>query len=285
MKKKGSIVVAILLLAVGFAAISTTLIINGTTKVSENADDFSVIFTDATDQNMNQMNWSKTTIGFKTGDLKTLNQTSVLNYEITNTSANYDAEFTVNCQVKDNAEAKYTSIKNEIENNATTIKAKERLNGTLTITLNKTTTKTINEEYECKLEFNAVQRDSLGVEKSTYVAWAPTSFSNGYFSNGIPTPTTTDYTTLSEDTFVGIDENGNKGVCINDNGLFCIKWNDYNNSKNALRAYFGESNCSWGGTYECTSGDYSCLADSNGSVDCRTPDTMCIIGEDGAISC
>ena len=48
MKKKGSIVVVILLLAVGFAAISTTLIINGSTKVSENADDFSVIFIKAT---------------------------------------------------------------------------------------------------------------------------------------------------------------------------------------------------------------------------------------------
>ena len=40
MKKKGSIVVAILLLAVGFAAINTTLIINWTTKISENVDDF-----------------------------------------------------------------------------------------------------------------------------------------------------------------------------------------------------------------------------------------------------
>ena len=48
MKKKGSIVVAILLLAVGFAAISTTFIINGTAKVSENNEDFSVIFTKAT---------------------------------------------------------------------------------------------------------------------------------------------------------------------------------------------------------------------------------------------
>ena len=48
MKKKGSILVAILLLAVGFAAISTTLIINGSAKVSENNEDFSVIFTKAT---------------------------------------------------------------------------------------------------------------------------------------------------------------------------------------------------------------------------------------------
>ena len=48
MKKKGSILVAILLLAVGFASISTTLIINGSAKVSENNEDFSVIFTKAT---------------------------------------------------------------------------------------------------------------------------------------------------------------------------------------------------------------------------------------------
>ena len=47
MKRKSIIAVTILLLAVGFAAVSTTLIINGTAKVSENADDFSVIFTKA----------------------------------------------------------------------------------------------------------------------------------------------------------------------------------------------------------------------------------------------
>ena len=47
MKKKSMLIVAIILMSIGFAAISTTLIINGSTKVSENADDFSVIFTAA----------------------------------------------------------------------------------------------------------------------------------------------------------------------------------------------------------------------------------------------
>ena len=46
-KRRSAIVIAILIMAIGFAAISTTLIINGSTKVSENADDFSVIFTAA----------------------------------------------------------------------------------------------------------------------------------------------------------------------------------------------------------------------------------------------
>ena len=166
MKRRSAIVIAILIMAIGFASISTTLIINGNTKVSENADDFSVIFTkaslDGTDVYENVISQDKKTITFETSDLKTLNQTSVLAYEVTNNSANYDAEITVNCKAKDNVEAKYTSIKNELEGNATIVKAKETLNGTLTVTLNKTATEEIKEEYVCVLTFNAVERNELG---------------------------------------------------------------------------------------------------------------------------
>ena len=167
MKKKTSIVIAVLLLAVGFAAVSTTLIINGSVNIGENTDDFSVIFTkatlDGTDVYANVIDDTKKIITFETNDLKTLNQTSVLNYEVTNNSANYDAEVQVNCKVKENTTAKYTSIKNELDGNATVIKAKETLNGTLTVTLNKTATEEVREEYVCELTFNAVERDSIAV--------------------------------------------------------------------------------------------------------------------------
>ena len=92
MKRKSAIVIAILIMCVGFAAISTTLIINGSTKVSENTEDFSVIFTsaslDGTDVYANVIDDTKKVITFETSDLKTLNQTSVLNYEVTNNSSN-----------------------------------------------------------------------------------------------------------------------------------------------------------------------------------------------------
>jgi len=172
MKRKSIIAVTILLLAIGFAAISTTLIINGSTKVGENTDDFSVIFTKATldgqDVYANVIDDTKKIITFETSDLKTLNQTSVLNYEVTNNSANYDAEVQVNCKTKENTTAKYTSIKNELENNATVIKAKETLNGTLTVTLNKVATEEVREEYVCTLTLNAVERDTIGVEPTLY---------------------------------------------------------------------------------------------------------------------
>ena len=166
MKKKSMLIIAILLMSIGFAAISTTLVINGNAKVSENSEDFSVIFTaasmDGKDVYTTAVDETKKTITFTTGELKTLNQTSILTYEVTNNSSNYDANVIVTCVPSTGTTAKYTSIKNKLENDATVVKAKESLNGTLTVTLDKVATESVTEEYTCKLEFNAVERDTLG---------------------------------------------------------------------------------------------------------------------------
>ena len=166
MKKKSMLIIAILLMSIGFAAVSTTLIINGNAKVSENNEDFSVIFTaasiDVKEVYATAVDETKKIITFTTSELKTLNQTSILTYEVTNNSSQYDANVTVTCVPKTGTTAKYTSIKNKLENDATVVKAKSSVNGTLTVTLNKTVTEEVSEEYTCKLEFNAVERDTLG---------------------------------------------------------------------------------------------------------------------------
>ena len=167
MKRKSAILATILIMCVGFAAISTTLVINGNAHVSENTDDFTVIFTAASLDGIDVYNEviddTKKVINFTTKNLKALGDTSTLTYEVTNNSANYDAEVTVNCKVKDGTEAKYTSIKNELEGNVTKVLAKETLNGTLTVALNKTATEEVKEEYVCELTFNAVERNSLAI--------------------------------------------------------------------------------------------------------------------------
>ena len=172
MKKKSAIIIAIILMSIGFAAVSTTLIINGNAKVSENQDDFSVIFTaasiDGKDVYSTAVDDTKKTITFETSELKTLNQTSILTYEVTNNSSNYDANVTVSCVPKTGTTAKYTSIKNKLENDATVVKAKSSVNGTLTVTLDKVATESVTEEYTCKLEFNAVERDTIGVELTQF---------------------------------------------------------------------------------------------------------------------
>ena len=181
MKKRSAIIVAIILMSIGFAAVSTTLIINGTAKIIENNDDFSVIFTaasiDGKDVYSTVVDDTKKIITFETCELKTLNQTSVLTYEVTNNSSNYDANVTVTCVPKDGTTAKYTSIKNKLDNDATVVKAKESLNGTLTITLDQVATENLTEEYTCKLEFNAVERDTLGNNIPTPVSFESDSWS------------------------------------------------------------------------------------------------------------
>ena len=167
MKRKSMLIVAILLMSIGFAAISTTLIINGSANVSENNEDFSVIFTaasiDGNDVYSTAIDDTKKIITFTTSELKTLNQTSILTYEVTNNSSQYDAEVNVTCVPKEGTTAKYTSIKNKLDNDATVVKAKSSVNGILTVILNKTATERVTEEYTCKLEFNAVERTKIAV--------------------------------------------------------------------------------------------------------------------------
>ena len=166
MKKKSAIIIAIILMSIGFASISTTLILNGNANVSENNEDFNVIFTaasiDGNDVYSTAVDSTKKIITFTTSELKTLNQTSILTYEVTNNSSQYDAEVNVTCVPKEGTTAKYTSIKNKLENDATKVSAKSSVNGTLTITLDKTSTESVTEEYTCSLEFTAVERDTLG---------------------------------------------------------------------------------------------------------------------------
>ena len=181
MKRKSILIIAILLMSIGFAAVSTTLIINGNANIGENNEDFSIIFTaaslDGNDVYSTVVDETKKIITFTTSELKTLNQTSILTYEVTNNSSNYDANVTVTCVPKEGTTAKYTSIKNKLANNATVVKAKESVNGTLTVTLNKTATESVTEEYTCKLEFNAVERDTIGKNLPTPVSFQKDSWS------------------------------------------------------------------------------------------------------------
>ena len=171
MKKRSAIIIAIILMSIGFAAVSTTLVINGNAKVSENNEDFSVIFTaaslDGKDVYSSIVNDTKKTISFITPELSKEGDNTVLTYEVTNNSNQYDAEVNVTCVPKGGTTAKYTSIKNKLDNDATIVKAKESIKGTLTVTLDKTPTEEVTEEYTCKLEFNAVERENIGYNGPT----------------------------------------------------------------------------------------------------------------------
>ena len=164
MKKRVGLVVIIMLMCIGFAAISTILIINGNTKVSENTQDFDIYFSkarlDTVDVYNEVISQNKKTITFETNNLSKIGDKSVLEYEVTNGSSNYDADVTINCTAKANTTPKYTTIENSVTDNLTKVVAKGKLNGTLTMKLNKTSVENATEEYTCTLVFNAVEKDA-----------------------------------------------------------------------------------------------------------------------------
>ena len=167
MKKKNAIIIAIILMSIGFITILTILIINRNTRANKNQDDFSVIFTaaslDGKDVYSTVVDDTKKIINFSTSSLK---QESILTYVITNNSSHYDANVSVTCVPKPGTASKYIIIKNKLENDATEVKAKSSLIGTLTVTFDELSTKDVA-EYTCKLEVNAVERDKVAVSEPT----------------------------------------------------------------------------------------------------------------------
>lgn len=114
-KTKKSIIVLILLLAVGFAAVTTTLTINGTIRLGANQNNFAENLrfiegsaeltyegeVDAAEEDVVDMATNGKSITFTTKTLKNIGNVATLTYGIENNSQ-YTAEFTgITCTVKD----------------------------------------------------------------------------------------------------------------------------------------------------------------------------------------
>lgn len=156
MNKKRLFLLLILFLVIGFAAVSTTLILNGTIKIGES--DFKVVFSDAyvNGEKSDYIITSEKTIEF-TADLSTTGEKYVVDYTVLNKSTNYAADLTLKYTGET---SEYLSIKNEFDDN-TPLEAKKIRDGKITITLIKPTTEniTINVSYE--ISANALERDKI----------------------------------------------------------------------------------------------------------------------------
>lgn len=183
-KTKKSIVVLVLLMVIGFAAVTTTLTINGVIRLGANQENFknNLIFTKAeltySDTNKTvaegevTISEDKKGINFNTQELKNIGENVTLTYNVKNNSQ-YRAEFTgITCTVT-NAEGtdvteavnnnteyitlEYTKNKDEEGNNAKISENGGVLTGeTLKVTLRKSyvgteTTTTTNYNVNCTI--------------------------------------------------------------------------------------------------------------------------------------
>ena len=157
--KKKYYLVALLLMLVGFATVSTTLYLSGSTNIISSKDDFKVYYSDAKVNGVQDLSIveSETALRFST-ELDTLGETYVIEYDVTNSSKNYDADLAMVCTGGD----EYLSVVNNFDD-VTNLAATETRVGTLTLTLAKTYTGAdYDVDINCTITANAVERTSLG---------------------------------------------------------------------------------------------------------------------------
>ncbi len=168
--KKRNIMILMILLVIGFAAVSTTLVINGTLNIGYNEENFSssVVYTRAeTEDGTAEINQDDKNITFETNKLENVNETATLEFDVTNKSRNYDAEVTIKCGLKEDFKSfsEYLDITMSLESPFELISS-ETKTGRLVVTLKKAYDKDLETtaEIECELVAEPLERDTLGDE-------------------------------------------------------------------------------------------------------------------------
>ncbi len=169
--KKRNVIILVVMLIVGFAAVTSTLVINGILNIGENKDDFKIIFTSASIDGTKRddvINADKTSITYETKTLTTIDEESVLDYEVTNTSRNYDAEVDIVCNIvdeNDNAiEGNNIYVDMTYEPNKMILLSGETKKGKITARLIKTVTEPMDINIKCTLTGTPKERNTLGDE-------------------------------------------------------------------------------------------------------------------------
>ncbi len=168
--KKRNIMILMILLVIGFAAVSTTLVINGNLNIGYNEENFSssVVYTRAeTEDGTAEINQNEKNITFETKKLENVSETATLEFDVTNKSRNYNASVTINCGLKENFESfsEYLNIETDIVS-PFKLESSETKTGRLVVTLKKAYDKALETtaEIECKLVATPEERETLGDE-------------------------------------------------------------------------------------------------------------------------
>ncbi len=174
-QKKKILFLSVLLMTIGFASISTVLYLNGETSVASNTGDFDVYFSKTVENGVenNTIIQDKTHIAFTT-ELTGLDDTYVLEYDVTNASKQYDANIVMNCTGGN----EYLRVENKF-NTEKVLPARTTRSGVLTLTVIKAVMEETSVSISCEITGNAQERDNVGGDTITE---EPTDFlKNGYF--------------------------------------------------------------------------------------------------------
>lgn len=166
-KVKIGITASLLLMLVGFATITTSLVINGKISFTSNKVDFesNIVFTQAdTDGDGTAIiSDDEKSITFNTGTLTSINQTSILNFEVANKSRQYDAMGTIECEKTDKSNLYNDYVTISVEPDEFSLNATETQEGKLTVMLAQSYAGAdeAQVEFKCTIQINAQERNTL----------------------------------------------------------------------------------------------------------------------------
>ncbi len=167
--KKRNIMILIFLLLIGFAAVSTTLVINGNLNIGYNEDfSSSVVYTRAeTEDGTAEINQNEKNITFETKKLENVSETAILEFDVTNKSRNYNASVTINCGLTEEFKSysEYVRINTDLESPFELVSGSTKT-GQVTVEMIKAFNEELNKEiiFECKLVATPEERENLGDE-------------------------------------------------------------------------------------------------------------------------
>ncbi len=166
--KKRQFVILILLLVIGFASVTTTLVLNGKVGVGVELDDFDVIFIEALldgkEDTKATISEDKKTITFSTDKFINKGESARLDYKVKNTSTQYNADVEINCT---NEAEEYIGVTSEFDGNQiplanpVNIKAQEVKSGYINAELIKSYTGgDTSIEIKCTINVAATSREN-----------------------------------------------------------------------------------------------------------------------------
>lgn len=160
--RRNIIIVFVILLAIGFSAVSTTLVLNGLIGIGENKDDFDVVFTNVYSNDVlskHAITSNGKNIDFETPTLIDIDDVYILYYEVTNKSRNFDASvtFKLNSDVIGLVDISYDPKEMKLL-------AGETKEGYVAIALNKPLVEDNVVNITLSLNATAIERDSLGID-------------------------------------------------------------------------------------------------------------------------
>lgn len=166
MQRKKILLVFIFVLSIGFASITTSLILSGEANIGSNISDFDIYFSKASISSSGTIDGVDTQIlTFDTGTLSLVGDTSTINYSVFNNSTEYDANVTISCT---SSESDYYSIENILDgttisgtNTSVFISSQEEISGTITISQIKAYAgdEKISDTFTCTLSATAVSKE------------------------------------------------------------------------------------------------------------------------------